>query len=232
MLIRSFHFPAEKLLPDIPLILTEMGYNPPLADHFLAELIDEILRAIPKHTNARAGFILMPDDIITIKNTILMNNLELFNPGRIIIDQLQNVTTLALFIATLGNKFDQYVSLNKQIDLLKAYIIDTIGSLMVEKAVDLLEQQISDLALTRKVKCSNRFSPGYCQWDVEEQLQLFDLLPAEYNWVTLQPSCLMTPLKSVSGIIGLGKNVIKKEYQCPICQMTTCFRYKKFLKGE
>ena len=232
MIIRSFNFPAEKLLPDITLILTDMGYNPPLADHFLAELIDEILRIIPEHTNTRAGFILMPDDTISIKNKILTNNLELFNPGRIIIDQLQNVTDLAVFIATLGDKFDLYVRSNKQIDLLRAYIIDTIGSLMVEKAVDLLELQINDLALTRKEKCSNRFSPGYCQWDVEEQRQLFNLLPAEFNWVTLQPSFLMTPLKSVSGIIGLGKNVKKVEYQCAICQMTTCFRHKKYLKGE
>ncbi|MDP8221007.1 MAG: vitamin B12 dependent-methionine synthase activation domain-containing protein [Candidatus Stygibacter frigidus] len=232
MIIQSYNFPTEKLLPDVPLILTEMGYRPPLKDHFLSSQIDEVINIIPEFTNAQAGFIILPKDTISIEKKIMMHNQELFNPGRIIIDQMQNATNLAVFIATLGVNYDLFSHSNKHLDLLRAYVIDTIGSLMVEKAVDLLEQNINDLALIEKQKCTSRYSPGYCQWDVEEQRQLFQLLPAEFNWVTLHPSCLMTPLKSVSGIIGLGKNVVKSEYQCSICQMTSCFRHNRYPKGE
>jgi len=54
-------------------------------------------------------------------------------------------------------------------------------------------------------KITNRYSPGYCGWDVTEQHKLFQLMPENYCGIKLTPSALMDPVKSISGIIGIGK---------------------------
>jgi len=46
-----------------------------------------------------------------------------------------------------------------------------------------------------------RFSPGYCGWHVSGQKRLFARLQPESIGITLNDSCLMQPLKSVSGVI-------------------------------
>jgi hypothetical protein len=53
-----------------------------------------------------------------------------------------------------------------------------------------------------------RFSPGYCGWHVSGQRKLFTLLHPEGIDITLNDSCLMKPLKSMSGVIIVGKKDI------------------------
>jgi len=73
---------------------------------------------------------------------------------------------------------------------------------------------------------SNRFSPGYCTWDVSEQHKLFQLLPKEFCGVSLSDSALMQPIKSISGFIGIGKNITYNHYKCKFCTQKNC-TYKK-----
>ena len=111
--------------------------------------------------------------------------------------------------------------------MLHIFILDVIGSCIAEKAGDkmelLLEKEIADYNHT------NRFSPGYCGWDLTEQKKLFALLDGNPCGIKLSESCLMMPIKSISGIIGTGKNVTKKEYGCQFCELETCYKrkYKK-----
>ena len=48
------------------------------------------------------------------------------------------------------------------------------------------------------------YSPGYCGWHVSGQRKLFAFLEPEAIGVTLNQSCLMQPLKSVSGVLVVG----------------------------
>ncbi|MCF0209200.1 MAG: methionine synthase, partial [Bacteroidaceae bacterium] len=75
---------------------------------------------------------------------------------------------------------------------------------------------------------TNRFSPGYCGWHVREQKLLFSTFPlAEPCGVKLTDSCLMLPIKSVSGVIGIGENVRKLEYTCGLCDYANCYKRRK-----
>ncbi|NSW95142.1 MAG: methionine synthase, partial [Bacteroidales bacterium] len=69
---------------------------------------------------------------------------------------------------------------------------------------------------------TNRFSPGYCGWDVAEQHKLFSLLPGNFCKIRLTESALMDPIKSVSGIIGAGLHVKRRPYTCNFCDMKDC----------
>jgi hypothetical protein len=105
---------------------------------------------------------------------------------------------------------------------LKGYIYDVIGSEIVEATADLMQADLERNMLTKGKKITNRYSPGYCGWNVAEQHNIFKLLPENFCDIKLTPSALMDPVKSVSGIIGIGENVKSNPYSCRMCDMEDC----------
>ena len=75
----------------------------------------------------------------------------------------------------------------------------------------------------RSFRRTNRYSPGYCGWNVSEQKNIFQLIPEKFCGIELTDSCVMVPMKSVSGIIGIGKEVRYNPYTCNLCKMENCF---------
>ena len=69
---------------------------------------------------------------------------------------------------------------------------------------------------------TNRVSPGYCGWDVEDQHPLFAILGKGFLDVRLTDAALMVPLKSVSGVIGIGAGAERHEYACAVCPREEC----------
>jgi hypothetical protein len=103
-----------------------------------------------------------------------------------------------------------------------SYLVDIAASTVVEEAADLLHTHITFVMHELGLNATNRYSPGYCNWSVAEQNKLFSFFPDEFCGVTLSDSNLMTPIKSISGIIGLGKDVEYKEYLCDHCGIKDC----------
>jgi hypothetical protein len=70
------------------------------------------------------------------------------------------------------------------------------------------------------------YSPGYCGWHVSGQRALFAYLGADAIGVTVNESCLMHPLKSVSGVLAAGPPGIHRftpGYEfCTDCRNRTC----------
>ena len=52
--------------------------------------------------------------------------------------------------------------------------------------------------------------------------QTTDVLHDNFCGITLTESALMVPMKSVSGIIGVGKTVQRVDYTCDLCGMKDC----------
>ncbi|MCK5694244.1 MAG: methionine synthase, partial [Bacteroidales bacterium] len=85
-----------------------------------------------------------------------------------------------------------------------------------------IQEQVRNLAKELGLHITNRYSPGYCSWNVEEQQKLFSLFPKGTCGISLSESSLMSPVKSISGIIGIGAEVKYREYTCEICPMLNC----------
>jgi hypothetical protein len=107
-------------------------------------------------------------------------------------------------------------------DPITGYIYDMLGSLVADAAADLIQEDLEKIILQGGRKITNRYSPGYCGWDVSEQHKLFLLLPDNYCGIRLTESALMNPIKSISGIIGIGEKVRFNPYPCTLCEMTNC----------
>ena len=151
-----------------------------------------------------------------------------FEMGNIILRQLRGSEAFALFVCTSGLEFEAYQQrLKEQGDMVRVFIADALGSVIAEKCADQMEKALQESIDKLGWKHTNRFSPGYCGWHVSQQQLLFPLFQGHTCGVKLTDSSLMIPIKSVSGIIGLGKKVRKLEYTCGLCDFKQCYKRKK-----
>ena len=151
-----------------------------------------------------------------------------FEMGSIILRQLRGSEAYALFVCTSSLEFETYQQrLKEQGDMVRVFIADALGSVIAEKCADQMEKALQESIDKLGWMHTNRFSPGYCGWHVSQQQLLFPLFQGHTCGVKLTDSSLMIPIKSVSGIIGLGEKVRKLEYTCGLCDFKQCYKRKK-----
>lgn len=159
---------------------------------------------------------------------MVVRDLPAFNMGKIIERQLHGSEAYALFICTSGVEFEAYQQRLKQDgDMVRVFIADSLGSVIAEKCADQMERHLQKSIDKLGWKHTNRFSPGYCGWHVSQQQLLFPLFDGHTCGVRLTDSSLMLPIKSVSGLIGLGKEVRRLDYTCGLCNFEKCYKRRK-----
>lgn len=117
---------------------------------------------------------------------------------------------LALFAATVGKAVSGKIEeLFQKNDPATACMLDGIASDRAEAATALLAQAFLETLLRRgKVTHEARalpYSPGYCGWHITGQRKLFAFLKPERIGISLSESSLMSPIKSVSGVLVVGR---------------------------
>ena len=159
---------------------------------------------------------------------MVVRDLPAFDMGRIIERQLHGSEAYALFICTSGVEFEAYQQRLKQDgDMVRVFIADSLGSVIAEKCADQMERHLQESIDKLGWHHTNRFSPGYCGWHVSQQQLLFPLFDGHTCGVRLTDSSLMLPIKSVSGLIGLGKEVRRLDYTCGLCNFEKCYKRRK-----
>ena len=158
----------------------------------------------------------------------VVREIPAFDMGNIILRQLRGSEAYALFMCTAGEEFEAFQQrLKTEGDMVRVFIADTLGSVIAEKCADEMETCLQLSIDKLGWRHTNRFSPGYCGWHVSEQQKLFPLFDGHTCGITLTESSLMVPIKSVSGIIGLGREVRKLDYTCGLCTFEKCYKRKK-----
>jgi len=117
---------------------------------------------------------------------------------------------LALFAATIGETVSRKIEeLFKENDPATACMLDGIASERTEAAADRLATTFLDSLVERGSADSGSrvlpYSPGYCGWHITGQRKIFSVLKPEEIEITLSPTCLMSPIKSVSGVLVAGQ---------------------------
>ena len=152
-----------------------------------------------------------------------------FNTGTVIGKKFMHSTHIVVFTCTAGQMIsDRQQELNAEGLILEAYLIDVLGSVMVEKAMDKIQDSLEKECAEKGLNMTNRYSPGYIDWSVGEQASLFALLPKDFCGIQLSESSLMTPAKSISGFIGIGEKVRFQKHACKSCNSVNClYRHSK-----
>ena len=134
--------------------------------------------------------------------------------GETVIGQIYpRAAAFALYVATLGtplaNRIREMFATN---DLGRGWMLDAVASSGADRLSYLLSTRFEE-ELGRNGHAAPRvlpYSPGYCGWTVRGQKKLFARLGPEQIGVTLNDSCLMTPIKSVSGVLVSGPGEIHR----------------------
>ncbi len=134
-------------------------------------------------------------------------------------DIFDSLEKMAFSICTIGEKLEKKVgALSREGSILEAVLLDSTGSVAVEETANYIESKIAEIASGEGKKTSPRASPGYGEWKITNQKNLFELLPAGRVGVNLGNSMMMSPQKSISFAIHIsetpvrlrGKNFLKK----------------------
>lgn len=128
-------------------------------------------------------------------------------------------------VCTVGEELEARVRrLWDERELPLAVMLDSVGSAAVESLAEYANDLLCQGAVASGVKVTNRISPGYAGWDTAEQTRLFELCPGDPIGVELNSSCVMTPGKSISFLVGVGAAARVDHYftQCRRCWMRDC----------
>lgn len=224
--LRYYDIAFDSLQIDRSGLYLLMGYENHIPSQNILDMIDELLTEIAPLCKPRGVYFLSEGKIID-RSKIQIGE-TIFSPGRIIAGAIREAEQFAVFTATIGHDFDDWLEKQKKEDeIVNVFIGNTIGSVLAEAVVGELMKQLAADVEADRLKISNNYSPGYCDWKLTEQSLLHNLIPSELSGIRLTESCLMLPIKSVSGVVGVGKQIKKRAYACQICTMKNCIKNKK-----
>ena len=229
----NFSYQFNDLNINVEDVEEAMGYGRGQSPEPFPDMISFALARSADLCNIK-GSLLLSDHFILDKSGSINIEGVTFIVGKKITRQLKNAEGAVLFICSAGkgisDKSDELMTAG---DLMEGYILDIIGSLTVEAAMDRIQSSLEIELLTSGNKMANRYCPGSCGWALSEQKQFFDLFPNNYCGIRLSESCLMEPPKSLSGVIGFGKEVKKSAFECELCELKTCnYRKIRLSKGR
>jgi hypothetical protein len=138
---------------------------------------------------------------------------------------------LALFAFTLGPGISREIQ--RQFEskgLSLGYMLDSVASYCTDKAAEAAQvifyNQLVSKGQAHETTRVLLYSPGYCGWHVSGQKKLFEYLEPGEIGIHLNESCLMIPLKSISGVLVSGKAGIHQFVNnypfCAHCQTHNC----------
>jgi hypothetical protein len=229
-LTEEFELPFDQLTVRVEKVVKAIGYPENAAPKEIIDMVRELLDRSSQYVNVKCGYVWLTSEDIDGDGEHLYLDDVTFHTKRIVGVPLRKMSEAVLFVGTIGGEFDKW---SKETfdsgDPLFGYIIDSIGSELAESMADWLEKKIIAQANKEGKKCSNRYSPGYCGWDVYEQHKLFNFLPKDFCGISLSETALMRPQKSVSGIIGVSESMKRMEYPCDVCRVPHCYKNRELV---
>ena len=188
----------------------------------LVDIADSELKGIIKNKIIMGWQIFqanIEEDILEIKDIS-------FETGSEVGLMLKGSEYIAIFACTIDNELNKKLIGYDKEQLTEAYIFDTICTIIVEKSLKYMFQQLQNDLKDTGLKTTNTISPGNCGWSIFDQKKIFQLLPKNYLNISLNNSGMMQPVKSISGIIGIGKSARFKHTDCKSCLSKNCM-YRK-----
>jgi hypothetical protein len=219
----EFKFSYNDLAINHEEIRTLLGYENSLLPAPFDEYFEEALKKAGTVRDIAAAYKIVTIDSLDEKTRSMVTGEHEFKMGKTVIGELKGSVQLAFFVCTAGKTLSEISTrLLKGEDPVSGYVYDVLGSAIADAAADKMQEFLK--AETEKTgnRITNRYSPGYCHWNVSDQHKLFSILGDAPCGVSLTPSALMYPIKSISGVIGIGPEVKYREYQCTLCLSENC----------
>ncbi|NQT73306.1 MAG: hypothetical protein HQ553_11165 [Chloroflexi bacterium] len=189
----------------------------------IASLLDEYIENAKHLIEPSYSYVIknvheVNDNCATVEDSVCFE-------GKVISKLLDRCDKVAIFVLTIGGRLEEIAAqLADDNMIVESYVLDAIGSSAVENLAEFVQGIIGETAYHRGFSISRRFSPGYCDWDISQQEKVFQALDGHSSVVKLSPEHLMTPQKSISGIIGMApsQNDVATYNPCKTCEKHNC----------
>jgi len=147
--------------------------------------------------------------------------------GQLIAHHLARAQMIIVIVCTIGSELDESISSLFKVDPIIAIALDGVGSAAVEmlaiQACNYFEIQAKNDGLNTSMP----LNPGMVGWPVEQgQPEIFTLLNSDEIQVSLTESCMMTPNKSLSMVLGVGINMSAVGSSCDYCSLKGVCKYQ------
>ena len=138
---------------------------------------------------------------------------------------LQGCGSLLVFAATVGLAPDRLTARYGGLSPTKALLFQAIGAERIESLCEVFEQEVRAEKAAAGCGIRPRFSPGYGDFPLEAQREIFRVLdcPRQIG-LSLNESLLMSPSKSVTACIGVSSEGCgeEKTEKCAACTRVDC----------
>jgi len=205
-------------------VLRDLGYDarskPPAR---MRALVNEYSANINQIIAPSYSYVTRDIDFVQGRYTFLEGGLVF--ESKVIARLLEQCEQITAFTITIGECLEETVGqIADDGFILRARVLDAIGSDAIEKVADTIQDRTRWLAAAEGLTVSRRFSPGYCDWPINQQRILFNAMNDDTAGINLTEECVMVPHKSISGIIGMGtpENNIEHYNPCETCHKQGC----------
>ena len=131
---------------------------------------------------------------------------------------LRDCENAVLFAATVGLGLDRQIARYGRLSPAKGLLLQALGAERIEALCDAFQADVE----AHRGPTRPRFSPGYGDFPLETQREIFSLLGcAGKIGLYLNESLLMSPTKSVTAVIGLGGDACTVQ-GCRTCGKQDC----------
>lgn len=185
-------------------------------------LVENLIEQSAAYIHARGTYSVRPVSRMTDSELLLEGCPPIRGP---IAGFLKPATRVAAFVVTVGDDLEKMSDQRmRQGARLEGYVLNAIGSAAADAAVDALADIIYFEDASPEEALTPPFSPGYCGLPLDEQISVFAIVDARPIGVRLLPTMIMQPIKSVSGLIGIGESAQIEAHgvPCQWCDLTTC----------
>jgi hypothetical protein len=124
--------------------------------------------------------------------------------GKCFQTHLADASEVVCFVCTIGAALDERITQMTAADeLLEALFVETAGWLAIEDALRKFRSRLTAEVRPKSRRLSPRLAPGFMDWALTEQPELFSVFSGATLPVSLSEYCVMTPKKSISGLFGV-----------------------------
>lgn len=205
-------------------VLRDVGYDaesePPAR---ITNLVHEYADHVNQLINPLYSWVIRDIDFV-IGRSIFVEDGVMFSSG-VISELLKKCEKVAVFALTIDSYLEEAVNqLTADGSMVQARVLDAIGSNAAEQVAQHVQYTVTNRVAARGLRTSRRFSPGYCDWKIDQQEMLFRALNGSMPYIRLTDEYLMLPRKSVSGIIGIGtrESGVENYNPCRNCRRENC----------
>lgn len=204
-------------------ILSGQGIDPGRASKQLITSAESIIEEANKLVKPAALYI--PVIVNKFKNENILFKGGSFS-GPLVARALFGAEQLNIALCTIGSNLENRVADLMNDNPVQALALEGAGIAAIKQVSQIVEDLISETACELEVPLGMRVHPGQEGWPIEQQRQVFQILPAEVIGITLTENCLMIPRKSLSFVIPQGLNLSVSVSPCNFCSKNARCQWK------